>query len=88
MKYNPTNTTLQRKPTEIGISKTLRFNWVRTNAVCPATNIIIITQRKLIQGLFHKKRYFKYMPMKNSWIIIRIVPITAGFSNPVLNFHK
>ena len=84
----PTNTTLQRNPTVIGINKTLRFNWVRTNAVCPATNTIIITQRKLIQGLFHKKRYFIYTPIKNSWIIIRNVPITAGFSNPVLNFQR
>ena len=39
----------------MGINRILRFNWVRTNAVCPATNIITTTQRKLIKGLFHKK---------------------------------
>ena len=59
IKYKPTSTTLQRNPTVIGINKIRRFNWVRTSAVCPATNIIIITQRKLIQGLFHKKEIFQ-----------------------------
>ena len=43
----------------MGINRILRFNRVRTNAVCPATNIITTTQRKLIKGLFHKKEVFQ-----------------------------
>ena len=59
IKYIPTHTTLHRKPTDIGISNILRFSCVRASAVCEATSIMTITHRKLIHGLFQRKRYFR-----------------------------
>ena len=56
--------------------------------VLPATKIMMITHRKLIHGLFHRKRYFRYIPIRKSCTIMRAVPIRVAFSNPVLNFQR
>ena len=87
IKYKPTHTTLHKKPADMGRSRIFLFNCVRANAVCDATNIMTITHRKFIHGLSHKKRKFKYMPMKNNWTIMRAVPITVARNSPVLNFQ-
>ena len=50
---------LHKKPMEIGMNSIFRFSWVRARAVCAATNIIIITHRKLIHGLFQRNKYFR-----------------------------
>ena len=84
IKYKPTHTTLHKKPADMGRSRIFLFNCVRANAVCDATNIMTITHRKFIHGLFHKNKYFRYIPIRKSCTIMRAVPIRVAFNRPVL----
>ena len=71
----------------MGMSKIEALILIRLIAVCPATNIMMITHKKLIMALFQSKRYFKYNPIKESCTIIRAKAIIDDLKSPVLNFE-
>ena len=87
IKYNPTTTTLQ---------KTYRNRYqqdapfqLSTYQRCLSSNKYHDNHPKEINpGIIPQEKILQIYTDKNSWIIIRSVPITAGFSKPVLNFQR